>query len=651
MKDNFLKVAAVTPKIKVGDTNYNAGQIISYIKQAADAGVKLAVFPELCITGYTCSDLFLQDTLLKGAMDALAEICAATKSLDMLTVAGMPLKFNNRLYNVAAVMHNGVLLGFSAKSHIPNYSEFYEARHFAPAPETIEYVSVSGIPTKWEEEVMLGSGILYRAANFPDFVLGIDICEDLWAPIPPSSYHVLEGATVIANLSASDELTGKDSYRKELVRNQSGRLICGYIYSDAGDGESSTDLVFAGHNIIAENGGFLAESERFTTGMITADLDLGKLASERRRITTFPANIKTAETDKYMYEDFIFTSVENTKLTRKFTKTPFVPSDKAQCDFRCNEILNIQAMGLKKRLEHTNTKTAVIGISGGLDSTLALLVTAKAFDTLGLDRSGIQAVTMPCFGTTDRTYQNACTLTKQLGAELTEISIHKAVTQHFEDIGQDINVHDVTYENSQARQRTLILMDLANRLNGMVIGTGDMSELALGWATYNGDHMSMYGVNCSVPKTLVRYLVNYYDETTSDEKLKSVLMDVLDTPVSPELLPPKDGEIAQKTEDLVGPYELHDFFLYYMMRFGFSPKKIYRLAVHTFSGEYDKATIHKWLRTFYSRFFSQQFKRSCLPDGPKVGSVALSPRGDLRMPSDACVKLWLDELDSITLNH
>lgn len=648
MKDKFIKVAAITPKIKVGDTDYNASQIISYIKQAADADIKLAVFPELSITGYTCNDLFLQDTLINGAMRALADICAATKSLDMLTVVGMPLEFNNRLYNVAAVIKDGFLLGFSAKSYIPNYSEFYEARHFAPAPDSCEYVAIKGIPTKYNEEVPLSSGLIYRAANFPDFVLGIEICEDLWAPIPPSGYHVLEcGATVIANLSASDELTGKDIYRKELVRNQSGRLICGYIYSDAGEGESSTDLVFAGHNLIAENGEMLSEAKRFSSGMITADLDLGKLSNERRRITTFPTNTETKETNKYLYVDFVFNSMKEVELTRKFSKTPFVPSDKDSRDYRCKEILNIQAMGLKKRLEHTNAKTAVIGISGGLDSTLALLVTAKAFDLLGLDRSGIQAVTMPCFGTTDRTYSNACTLTKKLGATLTEIPIHEAVTKHFEDIGQDINVHDITYENSQARQRTLILMDLANRLNGMVIGTGDMSELALGWATYNGDHMSMYGVNCSVPKTLIRYLVNYFAQTTPDEKLKKVLLDVLDTPVSPELLPPKDGKIAQKTEALVGPYELHDFFLYYMMRFGFTPAKIYRLAVYTFDGDYDKKTIKKWLRTFYSRFFSQQFKRSCLPDGPKVGSVALSPRGDLRMPSDACAKLWLDELDKI----
>lgn len=467
-------------------------------------------------------------------------------------------------------------------------------------------------------------------------------------PIPPSCYHAMASATVIANLSASDETTGKDLYRRELVKNQSARLVSGYIYADAGEGESSTDLVFAGHNLIAENGSILAETKRFENGIAISEIDLGKLVSERRRMSTFTIN--APEVNGYEVTAFEFKNIGETILTRYFEKTPFVPNDKNDRNRRCDEILNIQAKGLKKRLEHTHCKSAVIGISGGLDSTLAILVTAKAFDMLGLDRSGICAVTMPCFGTTDRTYQNACILTEKIGATLKEVPIHEAVNLHFRDIGHDSSIHDVTYENSQARQRTLILMNLANELNGMVIGTGDMSELALGWATYNGDHMSMYGVNCSVPKTLVRYLVLYYAETTPDKQLHDVLMDVLDTPVSPELLPPdKDGKIAQKTEDLVGPYELHDFFLYYIMRFGYAPSKIYRLAKYTFNGEYDKETIYKWLRTFYWRFFAQQFKRSCLPDGPKVGSVALSPRGDWRMPSDASVNIWIKDIEQLKI--
>lgn len=644
MKDKFLKVAAITPKIKVGDTEYNTEKIIEKIKEAAKKGVKLAVFPELCITGYTCNDLFLQDTLLKGALSGLSRIIKASEDLDMVIAVGLPFLYHCRLYNVAAVVFNGDLIGMVPKQNIPNYSEFYEARHFAPAPEETDYIDICELGEKGEG-ITFGANVLFAAENMPEFVLGFDICEDLWMPIPPSCHHAMASATVIANLSASDETTGKAAYRRELVRNQSARLICGYIYSDAGEGESSTDLVFSGHNIISENGSILKEAETFSTGMIITELDLGRLVSERRRMTTFTVN--APENCGYSVEYFTFENIPDVKLSRKYEKTPFVPNSKADRNHRCNEILNIQASGLKKRLEHTNCKTAVIGISGGLDSTLALLVTAKAFDMLGLDRSGIHAITMPCFGTTDRTYQNACTLTNKLGATLTEVPIHEAVNLHFRDIGHDSSVHDVTYENSQARQRTLILMNIANKLNGMVIGTGDMSELALGWATYNGDHMSMYGVNCSVPKTLVRYLVLYYAETTKDSELKAVLMDVLDTPVSPELLPPKDGEISQKTEDLVGPYELHDFFLYYVMRFGYTPSKIFRLAKYTFKDDYNEETIYKWLRTFYWRFFSQQFKRSCLPDGPKVGSVALSPRGDWRMPSDASVNIWLKELDAI----
>ena len=659
MKNQFIKVAAITPEIRVGDTDFNTEQIIIAIKQASDENVRLAVFPELCITGYTCNDLFLQDILLKGAIDGLKKITDASVSYDMVVLVGLPFMYNHRLYNVAAVIHKGKLLGMVPKQHIPNYSEFYEARHFASGNvehSTVELNSLAdysidkGEHLCHSEAFAFGTRLLFKANNMPEFVLGVDICEDLWMPVPPSCYHAMASATVIANLSASDETTGKDIYRRELVRNQSARLICGYVYADAGEGESSTDLVFAGHNLISENGNILSESKRFKNSMIISEIDLGKLVNERRRMTTFTA--KSPESMDYQVISFDFESMNETKLTRTFVKTPFVPNDKNDRDRRCDEILSIQAMGLKKRLAHTNCKTAVIGISGGLDSTLALLVTVKAFDMLGLNRSGIYAITMPCFGTTDRTYQNACTLTKKLGATLKEVPIHEAVNLHFRDIGHDSSIHDVTYENSQARQRTLILMNMANKLNGMVIGTGDMSELALGWATYNGDHMSMYGVNCSVPKTLVRYLVLYYAETTQDVELKEILMDVLDTPVSPELLPPKDGEISQKTEDLVGPYELHDFFLYYMIRFGFTPSKLFKLAKNAFADEYDDQTIYKWLRTFYWRFFSQQFKRSCLPDGPKVGSVALSPRGDWRMPSDATVNMWMKDLDScgVTIN-
>lgn len=639
MKDNFIKVAAVTPDIRVGDTEFNAESIIGNIKEAAKKGVKLAVFPELCITGYTCGDLFLQDTLLKGALDGLEEICKASKDFDMVVIVGLPFMYKCRLYNTAAVMHKGRLLGIVPKQNIPNYSEFYEARHFSPALSENEFVDISGV------SVTFGAKVLFEALNLPGFVLGIDICEDLWMPVPPSCCHAMASATVIANLSASDETTGKDIYRRELVKNQSARLVCGYIYADAGEGESSTDLVFSGHNIIAENGNILVESERFSNQMVVSEIDLGRIASERRRMTTF--NITSPSEAGYEAGYFEFTDINETLLTRKYPRTPFVPGNKSDMEQRCSEILNIQAIGLKKRLAHTNCSSAVVGISGGLDSTLALIVTVKAFDLLKLPRRGIQAVTMPCFGTTGRTYNNSCSLAKKLGVTLKEVPIHEAVNLHFKDIGHDLDVHDVTYENAQARQRTFILMDIANQSGGMVIGTGDMSELALGWATYNGDHMSMYGVNASVPKTLVRYLVLYYAKTCNDKELESILMDVLDTPVSPELLPPENGEISQKTEDLVGPYELHDFFLYYMMRFGYTPSKIYRLAKYTFDGVYSGDTIYKWLDTFYRRFFSQQFKRSCLPDGPKVGSVALSPRGDWRMPSDASVKMWIKDLEQL----
>ena len=633
MRDGFVKVCAATPKIKVADCKYNGMEIKKIIQNCEDRGVKLVVFPELCITGYTCSDLFLQDTLLREAYETLEDIKEDTKNKDVLVVVGLPITMENKLYNVAAVLHSGKILGMVPKTNIPNYSEFYEARHFCKGNETVKYIN--GIP--------VGKKLLFQCENLPSFVLGLELCEDVWVPIPPSNNHALAGATVIANVSASDEVTGKDMYRRELIKGQSGRLVCAYVYADAGEGESSTDLVFAAHNLIAENGSIIKESKRFENENIIGEIDLGRLVSERRRMSTFAVDLEETS-----YTKVLFTwELSDTELTRFYQATPFVPSNKEDRNRRCQEILNIQAMGLKKRLEHTNCKCSVLGISGGLDSTLALLVTVRAFDMLSIPRENILSVTMPCFGTTDRTYQNAITLAKKLGTTLKEIQIKDAVEIHYRDIGQDINTHDITFENGQARERTQVLMDIANKYNGLVIGTGDMSELALGWATYNGDHMSMYGVNSSVPKTLVRYLVLYYAETVEDNELKDVLFDILDTPVSPELLPPKDGKIAQKTEDIVGPYELHDFFLYYCMRFGYEPKKVYRLAKHAFTNQYTDATIYKWLCIFYRRFFSQQFKRSCLPDGPKVGSVALSPRGDLRMPSDASVNAWMRQLEEI----
>lgn len=640
MKHGFIKAAAVTPDIKVADCHYNRCSIQKEIDKCIAANVKIAVFPELCLTGYTCSDLFLQDTLIINAARELAGLVSDSKGSDMLCIVGLPVEVYSRLYNTAAVFQNGRLLGLVPKTYIPNYSEFYEMRHFEKGNEQVIEISMPGI----DYPVPFGTKLLFECENIKDLIIGVEICEDVWAPVPPSCRQALAGALIIANISASDETTGKDIYRRDLICNQSARLIAGYIYSDAGEGESSTDLVFAGHNIIAENGTCLAESERFKNSCTISEIDIGKLMSERRRIRTFDG--VCPEQAGYRTVKFEYV-ISDTGITRYIDRAPFVPGKKSDRDKRCNEILNIQAMGLKKRLVHTGCKSAVIGISGGLDSTLALLVTAKAFDYAGIPRKNICAVTMPCFGTTDRTYNNAVELIRRLGAGFKEVDIKEAVRTHFKDIGQDENNHDVTYENCQARERTQVLMDIANLKNALVVGTGDMSELALGWATYNGDHMSMYGVNCSVPKTLVRYLVLYYAETAGDagdEGLKDVLLDILDTPVSPELLPATDGEISQKTEDIVGPYELHDFFLYYVMRFGFTPSKIYRLAKLAFAGEYDDETIHKWLNVFYKRFFAQQFKRSCLPDGPKVGSVALSPRGDLRMPSDASVEMWLKEL-------
>ena len=636
MKDGFVRIAAAIPRISVADTKANRKAILEKILEMQALHAKIMVLPELCLTGYTCQDLFWQSALLTSAREELLLLAEQTKDVDALIFVGLPLEVYGKLFNVAAVLHRGRILGLVPKTHIPTYAEFYEGRHFTSGPKEVTQVRLG------DQTVPFGSRQLFVCDTLPELKVAAEICEDLWVPCPPSTQHAMAGATVIVNLSASDEMTGKDSYRRTLVSSQSASLICGYVYATAGEGESSTDLVFGGQNLIAENGTILAEAERFKNQTIYSEIDVYRLVGERRKMTTYPVQ----DMESYHVTEFSLKQ-EKTVLTRRFAPKPFVPGKKADRDRRCNEILNIQAMGLKKRLEHTRCQSAVIGISGGLDSTLALLVTARAFDLLGMDRNKITCVTMPCFGTTDRTYNNACTLTKQLGATLKEVDIKEAVTIHLRDIGHDINVHDVTYENAQARERTQILMNVANQAGGMVIGTGDLSELALGWATYNGDHMSMYGVNASVPKTLVRHLVRYFADTCGDEKLTKILLDVLDTPVSPELLPPKDGVISQKTEDLVGPYELHDFFLYYMLRLGFSPAKIYRLALASFEGVYDRETILKWLKTFYRRFFMQQFKRSCLPDGPKVGSVAVSPRGDWRMPSDACVTVWMEEIEHL----
>lgn len=631
MKDGFIKVACATPKVKVADPVYNAEKIIEIIKETGTRGTSLLVFSELTISGYTCGDLFLQKPLLDECKKQLLNIADATKDLNMVVVVGCPLTVKQKLYNCAAVLCDGKILGIVPKTHLPNYSEFYELRYFASGQDVEELISLEKERMCW-----FSTNLLFVCDEIPELAIACEVCEDLWVPLPPSTYHAMAGATVICNPSASVETTTKEVYRRNLISNQSARLLAAYVYANAGEGESTQDVVYSGHHLICENGSVLAEAKRFTNEVIYADIDVQKLSAERRKMTSFPGG------NVPQYQEIPFSlRVKENHISRTFPRNPFVPSQKEEREKRCDEILSLQSMGLKKRLEHTGCKYAVVGISGGLDSTLAVLVAARAFDLLKIPRKNLICVTMPCFGTTDRTYQNAVSLIHELGATFKEVNIEKAVRQHFKDIEHDEELHDVTYENSQARERTQILMDMANQYNGMVIGTGDMSELALGWATYNGDHMSMYAVNCSVPKTLVRYLVLYYAETVENAKLSEVLKDVLDTPVSPELLPPVDGVISQKTEDLVGPYELHDFFLYYMLRFGFPKQKLYRMARQTFDGIYEEETIQKWLDKFYWRFFSQQFKRSCLPDGPKVGSVAVSPRGDLRMPSDASPSAWL----------
>lgn len=636
MKYGFVKVAAVTPCIRVADVDYNTEQICEVIDKACDKKAKIVVFPELCITGYTCGDLFTQDALLKASKKALLKIAKHTAGKDMLVFVGAPLAMNGKLYNVAAAMNEGKIIGLTTKTFLPNYDEFYEMRSFTAGPEKAEYITFEG------EKIPFGPQILFQADEMEELIVGAEICEDVWSVVPPSIEEAIEGATVIVNCSASDEVVGKDHYRRHLIEGQSARLIAAYVYANAGDGESTTDVVFGGHNIIAENGTILSQSGRYKNEIIYSEIDIERILSERRQNTTFKSNAI-----RHLITVPFHVKKEETVLTRTISQSPFIPEKEHERKICCEDILMIQAMGLKKRLEHTYANAAVVGISGGLDSTLALLVTAKAFDLIGKDKKDIIAVTMPCFGTTDRTYKNACEMTRRVGATLREVPIADAVNVHFRDIGQDPEKHDVTFENAQARERTQVLMDIANQIGGMVIGTGDMSELALGWATYNGDHMSMYGVNGSVPKTFVRHLVKYAADTAKDEGLKEVLYDVLDTPVSPELLPPKDGDIAQKTEDLVGPYELHDFYMYYMLRFGYSPAKVFKLAEVAFEGVYDRETILKWMKTFYRRFFTQQFKRSCLPDGPKVGTVALSPRGDWRMPSDASAAVWLKELEEI----
>lgn len=640
----FFRAGAAVPKLKVADCDYNKVQITELINKAEENRVKAVVFPELCLSAYTCADLFLQRTLIKECERVLGEIAEETKDKDIYIILGLPVEADSTTFNCAAVLYKGNILGIVPKTYIPNYGEFYEKRWFSSSKDVLsKEINICG------QKVPFGANMLFRDAKRPEITFATEICEDLWSPIPPSSYYAVNGATVIFNLSASNELAAKNEYRRGLVSGQSASAICGYVYSSSGVGESTQDLVFSGHALICENGSLLKENKRFSTEnqLIYADLDIEKLYNDRKKNTSFKD--LTGKSEDCVYIDIDAGEWKEEELHRFVNRMPFVPRNDGMLFERCDDIFNIQVAGLAKRIEHTNAKALVIGISGGLDSTLALLVAVKACDRLGLDRKTVLGITMPGFGTTDRTYNNALSLMEALGVTVKEISIKEASILHFKDIGHDIENHDVTYENTQARERTQILMDLANKYNGMVIGTGDLSELALGWATYNGDHMSMYGVNSGVPKTLVRVLVKHVAENGNiDENSKAILEDVLDTPVSPELLPPTDdGEIKQITEDIVGPYELHDFFLYYVVRFGFEPKKILFLAEKAFKEDYDRDTILKWLKNFYRRFFSQQFKRSCLPDGPKVGTINLSPRGDWRMPSDAVSRIWLKELEEI----
>lgn len=644
---SFIRTAAAVPVLKVADCVYNTEEIIKLIDEALKKEVKILAFPELSITSYTCGDLFAQSTLIEYAEKSLEKIAEFSKDKDMFITVGLPVCCDNQTFNCIAGISKGKILGLIPKTNLPNYSEFYEERWFSSADDLIsDEITICG------QTVPIGSDILFTVENIKNLTIGIEVCEDLWSPIPPSSYQSIFGATVIINGSASNELATKHEYRRNLVAQQSSRCICGYIYSSAGTGESTQDTVFSGHSMICENGNMLSESKRFLReGSLTiADIDLELLANDRKKNTSFMTQLRKNEGPLF-FRNIKFTMEENSidGFYRTVKPAPFVPDNNAMLNERCEDIFNIQVTGLAKRITHTNSKSLVVGISGGLDSTLALLVAVKACDYSGIDRKNVHGITMPGFGTTDRTYNNALNLMKSLGVTVKEISIKDAAIQHFKDIGHDINVHDVTYENTQARERTQILMDYANKEWGMVIGTGDLSELALGWATYNGDHMSMYGVNGGVPKTLVRVLVKWVAENENlGNNSAEILFDVLDTPVSPELLPPdKDGNINQKTEEIVGPYELHDFFLYYVVRFGFAPAKILFLAEKAFRGEYSRETLIKWIKNFYRRFFAQQFKRSCLPDGPKVGTISLSPRGDWRMPSDACGRIWLDEAEKL----
>lgn len=644
---NYVKIAVAIPKLKVADCVFNKTEIMTLINKAVEKKVKILTFPELCITAYTCADLFFQNPLLVAAEKTVREIAEETKELDMLILVGVPVATDNQTFNCAALLHKGKILGLVPKTLLPNYSEFYEERWFSSADDLIrKEISYAG------QVVPIGSDLMFTAENIPYLKVGIEICEDLWGPIPPSSYLSLYGATVFLNPSASNELAAKPGYRHQLVAQQSSRCIAAYAYASAGIGESTQDTVFSGHSLIYENGVFLGESESFARDnqLVCADVDLELLASERRKHTTFMSQFAKPDAQR-IYREIKFDMMEGEmgKFTRPITAKPFTPKDDATLSKRCHDIFMIQTTGLARRMEHVHAKTLVIGISGGLDSTLALLVCVKACDFLGVPRDHVLGVTMPGFGTTDRTYQNALNLMKSLGVSIREIPIRDASIQHFKDIGHDPTVHDVTYENTQARERTQILMDISNQTGGIVVGTGDLSELALGWATYNGDHMSMYGINAGIPKTLVRVLVHWVASTGELNAIASeILLDVLDTPVSPELLPPDEkGNINQKTEDLVGPYDLHDFFLYQIVRFGFSPAKVLFLAEQAFGDAYPRETLLKWLKNFYRRFFMQQFKRSCLPDGPKVGALCLSPRSDWRMPTDASNRVWMDEVEKL----
>lgn len=643
MNYGFVKVAAAVPLVQVADCFYNIEKIEGLMRQASEKGVQIIAFPELSVTGYTCLDLFAQQTLLNGAEAALLQLVSNTADLDILTIVGVPLRTENRLINAAVVFQKGAIRGVVPKTYLPNYKEFQEQRWFTSATELRESTISIG-----KEEYPMGSHLLFRSGRL---TAGIEICEDLWVPVPPSSLLTMEGANIIFNLSASNELIGKHAYLRSLICQQSARCMAGYVYASSGFGESSTDLVFAGNGIIAENGNLLAESPRFTMEeqLVISEIDIETLQNDRQVNTSFMYGTSGLPKEKAQVVDLQVRIPDGFSLTRPVDPHPFTPSGEALKE-RCEEIFHIQVAGLAKRLVHAHAQTAVVGISGGLDSTLALLVTVMTFDALKMPRGQIIGITMPGFGTTDRTYTNACDLIRSLGVTLKEIPIKEACLQHFRDIDHDPSVHDVTYENSQARERTQLLMDVANQKNGLVIGTGDLSELALGWATYNGDHMSMYGVNGSIPKTLVKYLVEWVANHKVDDASRLTLLDIVDTPISPELIPAdENGNIKQKTEDLVGPYELHDFFLYHFLRFGSYPSKIYFLAQKAFAGIYDNATVKKWLYTFFRRFFQQQFKRSCLPDGPKVGSVSLSPRGDWRMPSDAVSRLWLEEIERINI--